>query len=101
MRKRLGAALTAILILGTGPATADAVADFYKGKQIRFVIRTTPGGDYDQYTRLIARFIGKHIPGNPAIIPVNMPGGGGITAAHYMAQVAPSDGTGHCISNQG
>jgi tripartite-type tricarboxylate transporter receptor subunit TctC len=82
-------------------ARADAVADFYKGKQIRFVIRTTPGGDYDQYTRLIARFIGKYIPGNPAIVPVNMPGGGGITAANYMAQVAPRDGTVIGIVSQG
>jgi tripartite-type tricarboxylate transporter receptor subunit TctC len=80
---------------------ADAVSDFYKGKQIRFIVRTTPGGDYDQYTRLLARFIGKHIPGNPAIIPVNMPGGGGITAANYMAQVAPRDGTVIGIVSQG
>ena len=72
------------------PAAADAVADFYKGKQIRFIVRTTVGGDYDHYTRLFARFMGKHIPGNPAMIVVNMPGGGGITAANYMAQVAPA-----------
>ena len=52
-----------ILILGPVPAMADAVSDFYKGKQMRFVIRTTPGGDYDQYSRLLARFMGKHIPG--------------------------------------
>ncbi|MEA2903404.1 MAG: hypothetical protein QOI12_791 [Alphaproteobacteria bacterium] len=97
----LGATLIGILVLGTAPAAADAVSDFYKGKQIRFVIRTTPGGDYDQYTRLIARFIGKHIPGNPAIVPVNMPGGGGITAANYMAQVAPRDGTVIGIVSQG
>src|ERR1043166_3104702 len=101
MRTRLGAALVAASIFGAGPVLADPVADFYKGKQIRFVIRTTPGGDYDQYTRLIARFIGKYIPGNPAIIPVNMPGGGGITAANYMAQVAPKDGTVIGIVSQG
>ena len=77
------------------------VADFYKGKQIRFIVRTTVGGDYDQYTRLIARFMGKYIPGNPAIIVVNMPGGGGITAANYMAQVAPRDGTVIGIVSQG
>src|SRR5438552_437117 len=82
-------------------ANADAVADFYKGKQIRFVIRTTPGGDYDQYSRLLARFMGKYIPGNPGLIPTNMPGGGGITAANYMAQVAPRDGTVIGIVSQG
>ena len=101
MSKLLGAALTGTLILAAAPAAADPVADFYKGKQIRFVIRTTPGGDYDQYTRLFARFMGKHIPGNPALIPVNMPGGGGITAANYMAQVAPRDGTVIGIVSQG
>ena len=89
------------LLLGSHPAAADAVADFYKGKQIRFIVRTTVGGDYDQYTRLIARFMGKYIPGNPAIIVVNMPGGGGITAANYMAQVAPRDGTVIGIVSQG
>src|SRR5262249_42222863 len=101
-----GAALCALLILGsalasTRPAAADAVSDFYKGKQIRMVIRTTVGGDYDQYSRLLARFMGKHIPGNPSILAVNMPGGGGITAANYMAQVAPRDGTVIGIVSQG
>jgi tripartite-type tricarboxylate transporter receptor subunit TctC len=95
------AALAGALLLGSHPAAADAVADFYKGKQIRFIVRTTVGGDYDQYSRLIARFIGKYIPGNPAIIVVNMPGGGGITAANYMAQVAPRDGTVVGIVSQG
>jgi len=95
------AILTGLLILGASPAAADPVADFYRGKQIRFVVRTTVGGDYDHYTRLLARFIGKYIPGNPSIIVVNMPGGGGITAANYMAQVAPRDGTVIGIVSQG
>jgi tripartite-type tricarboxylate transporter receptor subunit TctC len=64
-------------------------------------VRTTVGGDYDHYTRLLARFLGKHIPGNPGIIVVNMPGGGGITAANYMAQIAPRDGTVIGIVSQG
>jgi tripartite-type tricarboxylate transporter receptor subunit TctC len=101
MIKTVCAALSCILLLASGPAMADAVSDFYKGKQIRFIVRTTVGGDYDQYTRLLARFIGKHIPGNPSIIVVNMPGGGGITAANYMAQVAPRDGTVIGIVSQG
>jgi tripartite-type tricarboxylate transporter receptor subunit TctC len=101
MLKVSGTVLCGLVILTASPARADAVGDFYKGKQVRFVIRTTPGGDYDQYSRLFARFIGKHIPGNPAIVPVNMPGGGGITAANYMAQVAPRDGTVIGIVSQG
>jgi tripartite-type tricarboxylate transporter receptor subunit TctC len=101
MSKLLGAMLSGILICASTPVLADAVSDFYRGKQIRFVIRTPPGGDYDQYTRLFARFMGKHIPGEPAMIPVNMPGGGGIVAANYMAQIAPRDGTVLGIVSQG
>lgn len=74
-------------------AHADAVSDFYAGKTIRMIIRTGVGGGYDQYSRLLARHIGRNIPGNPTILPVNMPGGGGIVAANYVAQVAPRDGT--------
>lgn len=96
-----GSALCGILIAGAVPAMADAVGDFYQGKQIRFIVRTPPGGDYDQYTRLLARFMGRHIPGNPALIPVNMPGGGGITAANHMGQIAPHDGTVIGIVSQG
>ena len=101
MPKLAGAALTSTLIFACAPASADQVADFYRGKQIRMVVRTTPGGDYDQYSRLLARFMGKHIPGNPQFVVVNMPGGGGITAANYMAQVAPRDGTVVGIVSQG
>jgi len=101
MSRLLGFALCGILIAGSAPAMADAVSDFYQGKQIRFIVRTPPGGDYDEYTRLLARFMGKHIPGNPALIPVNMPGGGGITAANYMVQIAPRDGTVIGIVSQG
>src|SRR5437868_4760940 len=101
MSKFAGAVLSGLLMLWSPPAGADAVSDFYRGKQIRFVIRTTVGGDYDQYTRLFARFMGKHIPGNPTVLPINMPGGGGITAANYMAQVAPRDGTVIGIVSQG
>ena len=65
------------------------------------VVRTTAGGDYHQYSYLLARFMPKHIPGNPAIILAHMPGGGGIIAANYMANVAPRDGTVMGIVSQG
>jgi tripartite-type tricarboxylate transporter receptor subunit TctC len=100
MTRIFGCALIGALV-STVPAAADPVADFYKGKQLRFVVRTTPATDYDSYTRLLARFMGRYIPGNPSIIVVNMPGGGGITAANYMAQVAPHDGTVMGIVSQG
>jgi tripartite-type tricarboxylate transporter receptor subunit TctC len=95
------AALSALVVAAIGPAAADPVAEFYKDKQIRVIVRTLPGGDYDQYSRLIARFMGKHIPGNPSMVVVNMTGGGGIVAANYMAEVAPKDGTVIGIVSQG
>jgi tripartite-type tricarboxylate transporter receptor subunit TctC len=75
--------------------TADtpSVTAFYAGKQIRFIIRSAPGGGFDLYSRLIGRHIGKHIPGHPTVLPQNMPGAGGITAANYIAEIAPRDGT--------
>jgi tripartite-type tricarboxylate transporter receptor subunit TctC len=91
------------ICFATSPAAADAIGDFYggPGKQMRFVIRTEAGGGYDLLSRLIARHMGKHIPGNPNMLPVNMPGGGGIVAANYMVQVAPRDGTVLQIVSQG
>ena len=90
-----------VLAFATTPAFADAVADFYKGKQIRMIIRSGVGGGYDLYARVLAMHIGKHIPGNPTVIPVNMPGGGGIKAANYVANIAPKDGTILTIVSQG
>ena len=87
--------------LAATPAAADAVAEFYTGKQIRFIIRSGVGGGYDQYSRLLGRHIGKHIPGQPSVIPINMPGGGGIRAANYVAKIAPQDGTILTIVSQG
>src|SRR5215813_12157358 len=74
-------------------AQADPVADFYRGKTINLVVGTSAGNDYDFRGRLIARHMGRHIPGEPIIAPQNMPGAGGIKAANYMASIAPKDGT--------
>jgi tripartite-type tricarboxylate transporter receptor subunit TctC len=71
----------------------QSIADFYKGKQMKFVIRSAGGGGYDLYSRLIGSHIVRHIPGNPTMLPVNMPGAGGIIAANYMVEKAPKDGT--------
>jgi len=99
--QHLVSAVVLVLALFGAPAFADPVADFYKGKQIQFVIRSGVGGGYDLYARVLGRHIGKHIPGNPQVIPVNMPGGGGIKAANYVANVAPKDGTILTIVSQG
>ena len=90
-----------MLAVASAPAAADPVEDFYKGKQVKMVIRSGVGGGYDLYARVLAQHIGKHIPGNPQIIPVNMPGGGGIKAANYIANVAPKDGSIITIVSQG
>jgi tripartite-type tricarboxylate transporter receptor subunit TctC len=74
-------------------AAADPVEDFYRGKQIRVVIRASPGGNYDLYSRLLIRHMVRFIPGQPSALPVNMPGGSGLTALAYVADVHPKDGT--------
>ena len=75
------------------PATAQNVAEFYTGKQLKLIVRATPGGFYDSYSRLLGRHMINHLPGKPSAIPVHMPGGGGIKALSYVATVAPKDGT--------
>jgi tripartite-type tricarboxylate transporter receptor subunit TctC len=89
-----GAVAAAALVAMTGaPASADAVADFYKGKQISVIIGTSAGNDYDFRARLLARHMGRHIPGEPTLVPRNMPGAGGVNAANHFANVAANDGT--------
>jgi tripartite-type tricarboxylate transporter receptor subunit TctC len=86
------AALMSAFMAGTAGARAADVADFYKGKTVSMVVSSSPGGGYDTLSRAIARFLGKHIPGNPAVVVRNMPGAGGIVATSYIAKVAPRDG---------
>ncbi len=96
------AALLATPLLAAPPATAEPVEDFYRGKSVQMVIRSQAGGGgYDSYARLLARHIGRNIPGNPRVMPVNMPGGGGIVAANFIAKAAPRDGTVLAIVGQG
>jgi tripartite-type tricarboxylate transporter receptor subunit TctC len=84
--------LAAMLTLAPG-LRAEPIADFYRGKTMKILIGYGPGGGYDLYGRLAAEFLGRHIPGNPSIIPENMPGGGSLKAILYLYQVAPQDGT--------
>jgi len=81
------------LLMSTSLCSAQDVASFYKGKTVRVVIASAVGGGYDAYARLIARFMTKYIPGNPTIVPTNMPGGGGSIASACIYNVAPKDGT--------
>lgn len=93
--KRIAWALTtAALLIATAPvANADPIEDFYKGKTLRILIGYGPGGGYDLYGRLTAEFLPRFIPGNPTMVPQNMPGGGSFVAAKFMAEAAPKDGT--------
>jgi tripartite-type tricarboxylate transporter receptor subunit TctC len=76
-----------------GSVKADPVEDFYKGRQIDMVIGYSPGGTYDLYARLVARFLGDFIPGKPKIVPRNMPGAGSRLATNWVYSVGPKDGT--------
>jgi tripartite-type tricarboxylate transporter receptor subunit TctC len=87
-------ALAAAAMLLIAPLAHGQQAEpFFARKTVTIYIGYTPGGSYDLYARLIARHLGKHIPGNPAVVPQNMPGAGSMKAANYIYQVAPRDGT--------
>ena len=87
------ALLLVIAAAGPGAALADPVHDFYAGKQITVVVGAGSGGGYDLQARLMARHLGRHIPGNPTFIVQNMPGAGSLQAANYIANTAPADGS--------
>jgi tripartite-type tricarboxylate transporter receptor subunit TctC len=75
------------------PAAAQDVASFYKGKTVDVYIGYTTGGGYDTYARVLVRHMGKHLPGNPNMIPRNMPGAGSLLLANAIANTLPKDGT--------
>jgi tripartite-type tricarboxylate transporter receptor subunit TctC len=83
-----------LLAIAAGvPAQAQSVADFYRGKTVNVLIGVGVGGEYDLQARLVARHIGKHIPGNPTVVAQNMTGAGGLKMANYLFNQAPRDGT--------
>jgi tripartite-type tricarboxylate transporter receptor subunit TctC len=89
---RLAASALACVLASAG-AHADAVGDFYKGRTVTVLIGVSVGGEYDLLGRLVARHIGKHIPGNPNVVPQNMTGAGGLVMANWLYNLAPRDGT--------
>lgn len=86
------AASIGICIIGAASA-AHGQTPFYQGKSVQIVVGFGPGGGYDAYARLLARWMGNHIPGNPGFIVQNMPGAGSRVAANWLYNVAPRDGT--------
>jgi len=87
------AALTWVLACLPSPASAQPVAEFYTGKQVSFLVGASAGGGYDAQARLVARHLGKHVPGNPVFVVQNMPAAGSLAATNHLANVAPRDGS--------
>ena len=74
-------------------AKADVVAEFYQGRTVTVVVGSNAAGGYDTFARAVARYMGRHIPGNPTLIVRNMPGAGGMTAANFLYNNADKDGS--------
>jgi tripartite-type tricarboxylate transporter receptor subunit TctC len=95
------AAIAVTAVLGNHQAAAQTPAEFFAGKTVQFMVGYPPSGGFDAYTRVAARFIGKHIPGNPTVIVVNKPGASSLTFVQYLATIAPKDGTQFGMFNRG
>ncbi len=96
-----GLIAAATLVVAVAPGRAQSVADFYKGKTVDLYIGYSVGGAYDLYARMIARHLGKHIPGNPTVLPKNMEGAGSLRLANWLYNVAPKDGSAMGIIGRG
>jgi len=101
MRNQLISTVAVILAAVASPARADPVEDFYRGRTITVLIGYSPGGSYDAAGRVLARHMGRHIPGNPALVPQNMPGAGTLNLVNYLYNVSPKDGTAFGIFARG
>ncbi|HEU4639010.1 MAG TPA: hypothetical protein VFS84_09165, partial [Candidatus Binatia bacterium] len=90
-------AMWLLLFISATSATAQEL--FYQGKTVRVIVGGSAGGGYDTYTRLIARHLGKHVPGNPNFVVENMTGAGTLISANHVYKVAKPDGLtiGHFI----
>jgi tripartite-type tricarboxylate transporter receptor subunit TctC len=97
-RTSVFSAVFALALLAPAAASAE---DFYKGKTINIIVGFAPGGGYDLNARLLARYMGKYIPGNPNVVVQNQPGAGGVRAANNVYATAPQDGTVIAAVNQG
>ena len=101
MKKLRTSILASVALVAAGASgQAQSVADFYKGKNVTVYIGFSPGGTYDLFGRMVSRYIGKHIPGQPTVIASNMPGAGSLTATNWLYRAAPKDGTAMGIVSQ-
>lgn len=83
----------ACCLIGT-PVAAQSVEEFYKGRRIDLVVGSSAGGGYDEYARLLARHMGKHLPGAPSLVVKNIVGGGGRAGAYHVYSIMAKDGSG-------
>jgi tripartite-type tricarboxylate transporter receptor subunit TctC len=94
--------LGAPLLACSAPAIAETAEEFYKGRaDMAMIVGSAPGGGYDAYARMLARYMSKYLPGNPTFVVNNMPGAGGVRAANYIYNVAPRDGSVISIMDRG
>src|SRR5262249_25533635 len=94
--RRIACCLITVLVAAFAmapPATAQSVANHFRGKSIKLIIATGTGGAYGGYALVFAQYFGKHVPGEPSITPEYRPGAGGVVAANYLYNVAPKDGS--------
>jgi tripartite-type tricarboxylate transporter receptor subunit TctC len=89
----LALSLSACTRSDAGASAGQSAGEFYRGKTVSIIVGSGAGGGFDTTARLVARHIGRHIPGSPTVIVVNMPGGGGLVAANHVFSAAPKDGT--------
>ena len=95
MKRRISIIIISVvasLLCFGGPRPGSAQEPYYKGKQIRIIVGLSTGGGYDRAARMLARTIGKYIPGNPDVVVQNMPGASSVTASNYVWGVAKPDG---------
>ena len=83
----------AVIALAAGPSLGQVTEPTFAGKTIKLAVGYAPGTGNDIYARLIAQHLGRHIPGQPKVVPQNMPGAGSFKAANYVYGIAPKDGT--------
>lgn len=94
LRSAVASSVVALVSGAVAPTgSAAGVEDFYRDRTINVIIGYSAGGGYDSYARVLARYMGKHIPGHPTLVPQNMPGAGSLKAANYLYAVAPKDGS--------
>jgi tripartite-type tricarboxylate transporter receptor subunit TctC len=99
--RKLASLAAALAVLAASAARAQSPAEFYKGRNVELYIGYSVGGGYDLYARMLARHMGKHIPGNPTVLPKNMEGAGSLRLANWLYNVGAKDGTAFGIIGRG